>query len=71
MAGGEGEDLVRENQLGWTVPVNDFKKLQQFTDALTPEMFQHYPKSGIQKKAMDVFNFDTQFTQFVRVLDAV
>lgn len=71
MAGGEGETLVRENQLGWTVPVNDFKKLQQFTDALTPEMFQHYPKSAIQNKAMDVFNFDKQFAQFVKVLDAV
>lgn len=65
-AGGEGEILVRNNKLGWTLPVNDKKSLQEFLDQLTIEKLQEYPKIEVQKNAVNAFNFKIQFEKLIK-----
>jgi len=70
-AGGEGESIVKGVDLGWTVPVNDSKSLQHFIDTLTTEKFLAYPKTEIQQKAKNHFNFHQQFKELVVVLEKI
>ncbi len=65
-AGGEGEVLVRNNKLGWTLPVNDKNSLQEFLDQLTIEKLQEYPKIEVQKNALNAFNFKIQFEKLIK-----
>lgn len=69
MAGGEGGDIVKNNALGWVVPVQNFSALQQFLDALTTAELQNFPKNEIQQKAVKAFNFEIQFTRFKQGLE--
>ncbi|WP_432412250.1 glycosyltransferase family 4 protein [Rasiella sp. SM2506] len=69
MAGGEGGDLVEKQKLGWVVPVQDFKILQQFLNTITLAEVQKFPKENVQQNAMDVFDFNLQFEGFKKQLE--
>ena len=68
-AGGEGENIVIDHQLGWVVPVNDIEKLQSFIDSLTVEKVEVYPSLQVQNNAINHFDFSTQFQQLVKKLN--
>ena len=70
-AGGEGGELVDKEFLGWVVPVNDFKTLQEFINTISQVELQQFPKKFIQKNSANVFNFDKQFESFIEVIDRV
>ena len=68
-AGGEGENIVTENQLGWIVPVNDLSKLQNFINSLTVEKLTMFPKQQVQKNAINQFDFSKQIHQLLAKLN--
>ncbi|MAZ73168.1 MAG: glycosyltransferase WbuB [Flavobacteriaceae bacterium] len=69
MAGGEGGELVQQNSLGWVIEVQDFVELQNFLENLTPINVQKFPKEVVQQKALQKFDFTTQFTAFKKELE--
>jgi hypothetical protein len=71
MAGGEGGALVSENKLGWVVPVQDFDALQQFLKQLTLEQVEAFPKQEIQQRAIAAFDFELQFSLFLKELETL
>ncbi len=71
MAGGEGGALVSENKLGWVVPVQDFDALQQFLKQLTLEQVEAFPKQEIQQRAIAAFDFERQFSLFLKELETL
>ena len=70
-AGGEGEDLVRNNHLGWVLSVNDMNALQNFIDSISLEKLDTYPKMQVQKNAVVNFNFSEQFLRLVSELNKI
>ncbi|MFC7356129.1 glycosyltransferase family 4 protein [Jejudonia soesokkakensis] len=70
-AGGEGGDLVKMHQLGWTIPVKNEKELQKFIDAFSEIKLTEYPKESVQQKAIEAFDFDKQFDLFIRKISAI
>lgn len=68
-AGGEGELLVRNFKLGWTLPVNDSEALQSFIDQLTQEKLNEHPKIEVQKNAVNAFNFKNQFEKLISEIE--
>ncbi len=71
MAGGEGGALVKDNGLGWVVPVQDFEALQNFLNNLTSAEVVKFPKNEIQQKAIKAFNFKAQFEGFKQELEGL
>lgn len=69
VAGGEGENIVLENQLGWVVPVNDLDKLQDFIDTLTEEKMTMFSRQQVQKNAINQFDFTAQLHQLIEKLN--
>ncbi|WP_232729116.1 glycosyltransferase [Ulvibacter sp. MAR_2010_11] len=63
-AGGEGEGLVTDYKLGWSIPVNNINFLQQFIDELSKEKLNEFPKDMVKKKADLLFDFHKQFKMF-------
>jgi glycosyltransferase involved in cell wall biosynthesis len=70
-AGGEGEDIVKNNKLGWIVPVNNINALQNFIADLGVEKLKTFPKKEIQNNALDCFNFSEQFLRFINELENI
>ncbi len=68
-AGGEGEKIIMEHQLGWVVPVNDFDKLQSFIDNLTVEKMTMFSKLQVQNNAVNHFDFSIQLHQLIKILN--
>ena len=65
--GGEGENIVEENNLGWVVPVEDFKQLNS-----TLLQISELGKGEIQKMKKDIFlhakshfNLDQQMKELI------
>lgn len=71
MAGGEGERLVNENELGWTLSVNDWSALQSFVNQLNQKVLEKFPKNNVQKNAMEGFDFNEQFVRLKQEIDAI
>jgi len=69
MAGGEGENIVMDHQLGWVVPVNDINKLQSFMDVITIESLLQFPKLTVQNNATHYFDFSKQFNQLLEKIN--
>ncbi len=67
-AGGEGEDIVNKELLGWTVPVNDVEALQTFINTLSPEKMREFPKEQIQENSATAFSFQKQFENFIALV---
>lgn len=69
ISGGEGEKIVLENGFGWSVPLKDWTALQEFVDKLTLGELEKYPKSSVQKRAVERFDFEAQFREFLLEVD--
>lgn len=70
-AGGEGEEIVTKNDLGWVIPVGDFKTLQQFINTISLELVSQKPKTQIQEKALKSFDFDIQFSALLDRVESI
>lgn len=68
-AGGEGELIVKDFNLGWVIPVNNLKEFQLFINSLTSENLLEFSKKEIQKTAITNFNFRTQFEELIDIVD--
>jgi glycosyltransferase involved in cell wall biosynthesis len=65
--GGEGEDIVKENNLGWVVPVEDFQRLNETLteiSALGKDEIQKM-KKNIFLHAKNHFNLDRQMKELI------
>ena len=51
------------------VPVQDFDALQQFLKQLTLEQVEAFPKQEIQQRAIAAFDFERQFSLFLKELE--
>ena len=70
-AGGEGEDIVKNKELGWVVPVNKMEDLQYFVDTIDTEKLSDFPKKEIQRNAESYFNFKDQFLKLMIEIDRI
>lgn len=70
-AGGEGGKIVAKESLGWVIPVNNTKKLQEFINTISENELNMYPKEKIQNTAVSVFNFEKQFKAFISAIETV
>lgn len=70
-AGGEGGKIVAKEFLGWAIPVNNIKKLQEFINTISENELNMYPKEKIQNTAVSVFNFEKQFKTFISAIETV
>lgn len=70
-AGGEGGDLVNKYELGWTVPVNNNKALQEFIDTFSEKKLAEYSKKDVQQKAINAFDFGKQFDLFLKKISTL
>ncbi len=68
-AGGEGENVVSENKLGWVLPVNDIKKLQFFINEFSSIKLKEFPKVVVQKNAVESFHFKQQFLKLIMQIE--
>ena len=68
MGGGEGGDVVGNNQIGWVIEVGNYLQLERFLEQLDQNSFEGMTKSQIQKRALKGFDFDTQFESLVERL---
>lgn len=70
-AGGEGGDIVKTEGLGWVIPVNDLKALQNFIDTISENKLRVFPKEDIQKRSISTFNFEQQFKAFITSIEKI
>ncbi len=70
-AGGEGGDIVKKESLGWVLPVNDFKALQDFLNTISETELLQFPKATVQKNSSLAFDFIEQFKAFINSIDAI
>lgn len=68
-AGGEGGGIVINNELGWDIPVTDYKKLQNFIDLLSKKELDGFPKEKIQLQSNTNFTFNTQFDSLIQKIE--
>ncbi len=64
-AGGEGGTIVENEELGWTVPVNNFEALQNYLNSISTEELKRFPKEVVQKNSISAFDFKKQFDEFI------
>ena len=69
--GGEGESLVRNYNLGWTVPANNLNQLQLFINELSIDKLKEYRKDAVQKSAIDSFQFEKQFQKLLLEINKI
>lgn len=70
-AGGEGGEIVKENELGWVVSVNNLNELQVFINSLSVKVLNDFSHNGVQKNAITNFNFREQFTSLVEYINNI
>lgn len=70
-AGGEGGDVVEKESLGWVVPVNDFKSLQDFINTVSEKELERFSKEMVQKNSISAFDFERQFETFKRLIENI
>jgi len=70
-AGGEGEHIVNDIGLGWTLPENDLRQLQGFIKTISVDDLIEFPKKEIQKKAVKEFDFLSQLKNFDKRISAI
>ncbi len=67
--GGEGEQIVAKNNLGWVIPVNNLKELQEFINSLNTDKLREFSRARVQKNALEAFNFEKQFESFIKRIE--
>jgi len=70
-AGGEGENIVKENRLGWVISVNNLNELQEFIDSLSVTVLKNFSNNEVQKSAIANFNFKEQFTTLIKIVNNI
>ena len=70
-AGGEGGSLVETHKLGWNIPVSDFNSFQKFISELSILELERFDKEKVQQKAVETFDFHTQFDKFSKAVNDV
>ena len=70
-AGGEGGTLVEIHKLGWNIPVSDFNSFQKFISELSILELERFDKEKVQQKAVETFDFHTQFDKFSKAVNDV
>ncbi len=70
-AGGEGGDIVEKESLGWVVPVNDFRALQDFINTICSAQLNRFPKEAVQKNSVSAFDFKKQFEAFTTSIENI
>ncbi|WP_240484818.1 glycosyltransferase family 4 protein [Aequorivita vladivostokensis] len=69
--GGEGENIVKNKELGWAVPVNDHSALQEFINTVSKEELRRFPKEQVQRNSVYAFNFRKQFEGFIARMERI
>lgn len=69
-AGGEGGDIVKQESLGWEVPVNNQEALQNFIDHLDHNTLNQFQKTSVQNNSIKAFDFNIQFQKFLDFIEA-
>ena len=70
-AGGEGGDIIEKELLGWVVPVNDFKALQDFMNTVSEKKLERFSKEMVQRNSISIFDFERQFEIFKRSIENI
>jgi len=70
-AGGEGGEIVKKESLGWVVPVNDLKALQDFINTVSVKELKLFPKEDVQRNSVSAFNFHKQFERFTTSIENI
>ncbi len=70
-AGGEGGEIVKKESLGWVVPVNDLKALQDFINTVSVTDLKLFPKEDVQRNSVSAFNFHKQFEGFTALIESI
>jgi glycosyltransferase involved in cell wall biosynthesis len=70
-AGGEGGEIVKKESLGWVVPVNDLKALQDFINTVPVTDLKLFPKEDVQRNSVSAFNFHKQFEGFTALIESI
>ncbi|PHR13733.1 MAG: glycosyltransferase WbuB [Aequorivita sp.] len=70
-AGGEGGDIVKNESLGWVVPVTNYDALQNFINTISKEKIKEFPKGEVKKNSVSAFNFHKQFEDFTAMLENI
>ncbi len=70
-AGGEGENIVIENGIGWVISVNNKNELQKFIDTITQEKINLFTKKNIQENAIKKFSFNRQFNSLIIAVESI
>ena len=64
--GGEGEQIIKENNLGWAAIVGDYYDLNSIINDISKSDLQN--KNSIQKIALDKFDFNKQLIEFSKII---
>ena len=66
--GGEGELVIKKNDLGWVAEAGNYKHLNEVITNLKKEDFTYNFKQGIKDRAISNFDFSRQFDELQRHL---
>lgn len=66
--GGEGEDMVRKFELGWTAKAGDYAALNNQISKIKKEDLNAALKEKIRKTALKAFDFNTQLKKLTNTL---
>ena len=64
--GGEGEHIMKENNLGWVTKAGDYYNLNAIIASISKSDLQN--KNAIQKTALDKFDFSKQLIEFCKMI---
>lgn len=66
--GGEGENIITQNQLGWVAEAGDYKNLNDVISKLEKTNFNSEVKLKIKDTAKQKFDFEGQLHEFVKTI---
>ncbi|WP_242131038.1 glycosyltransferase family 4 protein [Aestuariivivens marinum] len=66
--GGEGETIVKENNLGWSAKAGDYNNLNIVISKLNPVEINYDLKKQIQIKALKTFDYNLQLDQLIQTI---
>lgn len=62
--GGEGERIIKENNLGWITPAGNYDNLKYVIDSIN--LLKIQDRKAIQEIALNNFDFNKQLTEFIK-----
>ncbi len=63
--GGEGENIVNENRLGWTAKAGNYDSLNNVLRTITPDLLGLERRKSIRAAALKEFNFQSQLNGLI------